>query len=445
MTAPRRWKVHSLSLPGDAHLRKEIPCQDFSSAHVSPTADWAWAIVADGHGSERYFRSARGSRFAVEVLENAFESVERIYHAESGEGTAPSSRWDDWAASRVVTWWRDRVYRDLVTDPPSLAQNDGLLNRYLDSLHAKSGWAAVDRFLSQLRAFEQYVAEAQSRLDDPDALILPSDPGWDADLLGDWHVTAYGSTLLGVIAGPDAIHWFQLGDGAMVKIVGGEAIYLEPPPKEAIANETPSLSADGAVRAVNVGTIHLAAGGIPSAVMLTTDGIPNSYETPSGFFSFCSDVAAQAYDRQTVPEKLERWLAEISRRGSGDDVSLAMIYSSEQAETELLSPSDVHTAPRAESADETPTGDRGAGDGSPDAEPESAAGPTPSAAGPEPPPKPGMASSALTPDVPPGDRQSREELGADRHGIINWIRSRWSSPDLTDEASEERESHAEER
>lgn len=63
----------SHSCQGESHKSSGKPCQDASFA-VNREA-YAMAIVSDGHGGPRYFRSDKGSAFAVEaakiVLQNS--------------------------------------------------------------------------------------------------------------------------------------------------------------------------------------------------------------------------------------------------------------------------------------------------------------------------------------------------------------------------------------
>ena len=56
--------VHSTVI-GDSHIRKGIVCQDSSGTVV--TDQFAIAVVADGHGSAKHFRSDVGSRIAVKI------------------------------------------------------------------------------------------------------------------------------------------------------------------------------------------------------------------------------------------------------------------------------------------------------------------------------------------------------------------------------------------
>jgi len=360
------WQTAHVSTIGASHLRNTIECQDHSDSQSFDSGQWAYVIVADGHGSGRHFRSGRGAEFAVQALREVFltfQNYTQEFGPEAMVATA-KAQWAD-AAQWVVTNWRMRVHADLIADPPRIPQKTGGeqgVKRFFDHVVAHEGydWLATKLF-PQLRAFQEYADEQGSG--SPEGvppLPLSSDPRWDLARFGNWQAKAYGTTLLGVLIRPDALHWLQLGDGAMVKIVGGQADYLAPPPAEAIANETPSLCDDDAVRKVQLGTMPIVVGDFPSALILTTDGVPNSYEEKAGFFKFCLDIADRANTSPDITPSLERWLPEISRQGSGDDMSVALAWATEvasshqelgavppQAGTE--SPAAVPTGPHEES------------------------------------------------------------------------------------------------
>ena len=74
----------------DSHIRKGIVCQDSSGTVV--TDQFAIAVVADGHGSAKHFRSDVGSRIAVKIttkllknymtvliLKNSFSNIRNLF------------------------------------------------------------------------------------------------------------------------------------------------------------------------------------------------------------------------------------------------------------------------------------------------------------------------------------------------------------------------------
>ena len=62
-------------------------------------------------------------------------------------------------------------------------------------------------------------------------------------------------------------------------------------------------------------------------IMLSTDGFANSFRDDAGFFKFGSDLRdlIVADGLEKVNASLPDWLAEITARGSGDDVSLGIV------------------------------------------------------------------------------------------------------------------------
>ena len=322
-----RWMSIALSIAGDSHKRSGLPCQDASAAAVDQIEQWAYAIVSDGHGSERYFRSDRGAKIAVEVLIAAFDNAKR-FALDTSNGQGILKNWEDWAPQWVLAQWRRLLYEDLLADPPSVpgveAPEPGL-TRLLDHIREQKGYAAVVALCRQIDSFGELAGRLGGVL--PEGSMLPdvSDPRWRDDAIGDWQVQAYGATLLGVLVSPQILLWFQLGDGAMVEVRNGTAAYLVPPHDAAIANEAPSLCMPDAVRLVRVGGYEIGPEGVPESLLMATDGIPNFYETIEGFFEFCATIAHLATTSADVDEKLSGWLPAISASGSGDDVSVAIV------------------------------------------------------------------------------------------------------------------------
>ncbi|WNV87632.1 protein phosphatase 2C domain-containing protein [Umezawaea sp. Da 62-37] len=351
------WQAAHYSALGESHRRNGLVCQDYSDSRVFADSEWAYAVVADGHGSERYFRSDVGAYLAVQTTVEIFTDFRARALALGKAATTEdlTALWDAESGSLVRTW-RSKVHADLVSDPPRIpGKNEGeqALARYIDEYTARVGHAHTEMFFWQLRRFQDYALHTPSF--EPEVLgplPLPGDPGWDTELLGSWQAKAYGTTLLGVLVGPHTLHWVQLGDGAMVKVVNGVADYLVAPPEEAIANVTPSLCDDAADSTIRIGTVPLAGTAAPSALVLATDGVPNSYDQGSGFLKFCEDVVRSARMTSEVNEDLRRWLPEISRQGSGDDMSVALTWTTRDVVRDLdraVPPLDPAPPPRLDS------------------------------------------------------------------------------------------------
>jgi serine/threonine protein phosphatase PrpC len=329
----RSWQTAHLSIQGDKHVRDSSPCQDHSDSRAFEDGSWAYVVVADGHGSDRHFRSDRGSEFAVATMHDVVHTFRRRAR-DLGEPSV-AELGELWMAEtdKIVRTWRKKVHVDLVKHParvPGKTDGERGLVRYLDDFAKRNGYAQLELLFWQLRRFEEYARGLISK--EAEAIgPLPhfTDSTWDQAKFGGWQAKAYGTTVLGVLAGPESLHWVQLGDGAMVQIVGGEASYLVRPPAEALGNLTPSLCDEDAQDKIRRGTFQIDSGRTPSAILLTTDGVPNSYADDDGFFSLCQDLAHHAETSADFSADLSGWLQTISREGSGDDMSVALAWLTE--------------------------------------------------------------------------------------------------------------------
>jgi hypothetical protein len=140
---------------------------------------------------------------------------------------------------------------------------------------------------------------------------------------------AYGTTILAVAAMPAGMLFLQIGDGDILTVTGGGEVNRPfPPDQRLFANETTSLCSKTAEADCRIIWMPDDAG-LTRLVVLTTDGYPNSFQQEAGFFKAASDLRVLIADegRAIVEKELEGWLEETSDQGSGDDITLALLYS----------------------------------------------------------------------------------------------------------------------
>lgn len=311
------WSSFAVALAGASHVRGSVPVQDDAAAgHLD---DWAYAIVSDGHGSEKYFRSQIGAALAVETLKSAFEVfVERSKNVNLNHFRNP---WNEWVDRYVVAEWNRRVAEHLLGNLDW--DSEPLFQRFAATLEE----AELREMRGEFRKFRAIARHIKVDQLLPD-LISHSPLGY-VQGYRKLHAS-YGATLLGVLVGEKTVHSFQLGDGYIVYIPSsGEPELLQHPPASAMANQTPSLCSPDAVESAAPATRQMRELGAPKAFLVTTDGVPNSYTDFSGFLKFCSDVSLDP----DSPAKLPNWLEGISQRGSGDDVSIGMLRQLEGCKT----------------------------------------------------------------------------------------------------------------
>ena len=110
----------SHSVMGASHVAKGIVCQD-SSAHKI-TDRYAVAVVADGHGSKKHFRSNIGSQCAVEAT---IETIERFYeNADDFEANFPKNhkRIIRNIERQIVAVWNSKVMKHLEENPVTVVE-----------------------------------------------------------------------------------------------------------------------------------------------------------------------------------------------------------------------------------------------------------------------------------------------------------------------------------
>jgi serine/threonine protein phosphatase PrpC len=293
MSALARWKVFAASVRGATHVRQQLPNQDACLFEVGTDgAPPLFVAVSDGHGSERCFRSDVGARLAVET------ALSECRACLEGSNAASPTEIKDTIERRflghLVRAWRRRV-----------------------ALHADE---------------HPFTPEEISRIA---GSVAPPD---ERRLSDEQVIHAYGATLLVLILTEQFALYLQLGDGEM--LVVGESpscgnpseIFAEvsrPLPKDEslIANETTSLFRNDAEHQFRV-RLQFFDAQPPALILLCTDGYSNAFESPAGFEQVGGDLlrALREQGGETISQGFAEELDHVSRVGSGDDVTAAVVF-----------------------------------------------------------------------------------------------------------------------
>lgn len=274
------------SCQGENHIKKGIECQD-SSLYVS-NSKYAFAATADGHGSLCYFRSDRGSEFAVD---SAYECVTKFLESLS-EADADINNEEEreqlflqlWRS--IVSRWHNMVEEDHSFDPFSEEELDGIPEEFA---------YYRDRYESGK------------------------------------YIDAYGTTLAFAVVTDDFSFCFQIGDGSCI-VLDDEGNAYTPIPEDPRChdNVTTSLCQDDAAYAYRAAFFSKEY--IPPVIFLGTDGVENSYcntELLCGFYRGLALTFSECGMDEGV-RQLRSFLPEMTRKGSGDDVSCAGIIDMER-------------------------------------------------------------------------------------------------------------------
>ena len=279
------WQIVGVSCRGANHIRNSLPNQDAISWQVSYPASYPFILaVADGHGSAKSFRSHRGAQIAVRI---ANEVLMDLYFGNPGEISQLSSLKDiceNRVPDALVARWRKRVSEDITRDP--IAEEE------LRLLEEKDG--------------------QKSR-------TIVMDSGG---------ILAYGATLLAVLIAEEYVLYLQLGDGDIFTVSEDGSVLrpLSGDPR-LFANETTSLCLKNAHKDFRV-AFRVIENVPPSLIFLSTDGYANSYPNEEAFIEVPADYLKQiqCHGLGLVESELTGWLEEVSKGGSGDDVTLGLIW-----------------------------------------------------------------------------------------------------------------------
>jgi serine/threonine protein phosphatase PrpC len=304
---PAEWRVIGETVPGASHLRAGIPNQDaILQLRASGRGLPIILSVSDGHGSDKCFRSDRGSRYAVKVgtrLVSDFLDEPRGAFDPREIGSSG----EEWLAEEFIKRWREAVETDLKRSPFSSDELEKLAQR--DGERARK--------------------------------MVEENP-----------LLAYGATSLTVAVEESFILYLQLGDGEILTVSeSGEVTRPLPEDKRLFANETTSLCSKGAEQDFRFCLQKLEAER-PALILLSTDGYVNSFSDSAGFLKVGSDLLemmrSDGFD--VVSESIKGWLEEATRMGSGDDTTLGIICRMDalKKETAKASTSEALAAPQAE-------------------------------------------------------------------------------------------------
>lgn len=236
--------------------------------------------VADGHGGARYVRSDTGSNFAVQVTQKALEALIGSVGKEGLRSPNVQQRIASTVPEQIVEDWKANVDRHR-TDHPLTPEEAAIWAR-----ETGAPWA-------------EYAAPA----------------------------LCYGATLLVVLAVRDELMFMQLGDGDILLVSDtGETVPAFATDPRHLGGQTTSLCTPDALAQVRIGFWNRPET-LPSLVMVSTDGYSNSYPDEPSFHKVASDIWEMAAEGnwEKVKPTLPTWLTETTRKGSGDDITVALI------------------------------------------------------------------------------------------------------------------------
>lgn len=280
------WQILHASVTGASHAGARLPNQDAILYKQNTEIGVPLVLsIADGHGSEKYFRSHIGSQFAVQAAEEVLHAFVRGLKEQGRPFSEIESMARRCVPLEIVARWRRLVEDHWYSNPA----NDQEW-RWMIKKENADAWKAITAN----------------------------------------HALAYGTTLLAVLVTDAFILYFQIGDGDILTVsTTGEVLEPVPADQRNLANETTSLcnpTAKHDFRIVFQRLVHPK----PALILLSTDGYSNSFESRADFHKVGSDIwhliRSQGEEGiQQVEKDLEGWLTRTTQVGSGDDITIGLL------------------------------------------------------------------------------------------------------------------------
>jgi len=283
------YKSFAVTVTGGSHIKHGKGCEDFSFKHEDSGV--SIAVVADGHGDDNCFRSAKGAAFAVACAAKSIQEFVKLYESKFSPGLLrkkilPSH--DD----------LDKAVRDLVKHIIALWQEK-----------VEENYAAFP-----------FTTEELEKADDKHRKKIEA---------GQSISSAYGTTL--IAAAITSYYWFgfHIGDGRLTALYP-DGSYNQPVPwdEKCYLNVTTSICDDDAIDQFRCYFSLHAEAAPPFAVFLCSDGIDDNYpvdENEKHLFKLYRTIAITFAEDgfESTCRQLKDLLNSFATKGKGDDTSIA--------------------------------------------------------------------------------------------------------------------------
>ena len=261
----------SHSVIGQSHVLRNLVCQDSSSHEVNE--NYAVAVVADGHGSKKHFRSHIGSASAVEAT---LETIAKFY--KDPDDFEKKFLQDSRLVTRniekqILCVWNDKIMKHLEENPITREER---------------GPFTLDEFDK----------------------IPPA--------------SYYGTTLIVAVMGKNFSFGFQIGDGSLVAVYDdGETVMPIEDDESAPANVTASICNSNAIGLFKMFRIDSR----PLLALFTsTDGLYTSFGSDNDFLDYHTIIASQLPDIETFEPSIVKNMTKRTHFGTEDDISFSCAY-----------------------------------------------------------------------------------------------------------------------
>jgi serine/threonine protein phosphatase PrpC len=284
------YKSFAVTVTGGSHIKRGKGCED--SSYYYDDSGVSIAVVADGHGDDNCFRSAKGSMFAVECAGEGIKKFVEFHESKFASFLFRKKNLPEYDEF-------NKVIRDLIK-------------------HIVALW--------QVKVQEDYTAhpftpEELEKADEKHRRKFDADKGYGSK--------AYGTTLIAAAITSD--YWFgiHIGDGRFTALYTDGA-YDQPVPwdDKCYLNVTTSLCDDDAFESARFYFSFHQEKTPPAAVFLCSDGIDDNYpvdENEKHLYKLYRTITLTFVEDgpESTKKQLQDLANQFATKGKGDDTSIA--------------------------------------------------------------------------------------------------------------------------
>jgi len=264
------WVTLGSSVIGASHIKRNIENQDSISTCENIIA------ISDGHGSAGYTRSSYGAKFATNIITEIYTECPLSVSMKDLDIHIRHLK------TRFLYLWQKACELDLEENPISMEEFERISGK--------------PEFLKNFNVHNKVV---------------------------------YGCTFLCAIVYKDFILLLNHGDGDVLAYNFDEVYDLTIYNEKNFANATLSLASLKDASEIS----HRIIEDIPSLLVLCTDGVKNSYndtdpETIAQFYKIPVAIRNSIIEegKSKAEERITTLLEKITKEGSGDDVTIAVLF-----------------------------------------------------------------------------------------------------------------------
>jgi len=291
-------KALHYSCQGESHKATNKVCQDYSYSEVSDRL--AIAIVCDGHGGARYFRSDVGAKYATEITKGCVATF--VDNIEDG-------------------LFKDKKFTQVYALNTEIENDDYAKKTKVDI-------AMRQLFSSIIYRWQEMICYHAHNQPLTDVERENLDPRYVADFEAKKSLEkTYGCTLMCYVQTKDYWFAFHLGDGKCITF-DKDGNWCEPIPwdERCFLNKTTSLCDSSALDEFRY--CYQGDGRLPAIVFLGSDGIDDSFGETTNMVNFYAQIAKMLAKEplEKCINSIQTTLPELSARGSQDDMSVACVF-----------------------------------------------------------------------------------------------------------------------